>query len=66
MPARRAAPRGFDQDRLLAHQDLWSAGHSVAGVHDIVDVATLIERTRREYSDARARTLENLTGEVGH
>lgn len=58
--AQGGEPRGFDQDRLLAAQDAWSAGHSVAGVHDVVDVATLIERTIREYLDARHRTLAIL------
>jgi nitronate monooxygenase len=34
-------------------KDIWSAGHSVSGVTDVPSVATLIERTRAEYDDAR-------------
>jgi nitronate monooxygenase len=33
--------------------DIWSAGHSVSGVRDIPDVATLVRRTRDEYEAAR-------------
>jgi nitronate monooxygenase len=34
-------------------RDIWSAGHSVAGVNEILSVADLIEQTSREYEDAR-------------
>ena len=33
-------------------KDIWSAGHSVAGVHDIPDVAELIDRLAVEYGVA--------------
>jgi nitronate monooxygenase len=33
--------------------DIWSAGHTVSGVQDIPDVATLVRRTREEYEAAR-------------
>jgi len=50
-------PFSFDHDRLLVRNDLaWSCGHSVVGVHDIVDTNTVIRRTVREYLDARACT----------
>lgn len=59
------APRGFDQTQLLATRDLWSGGHSVVGVHDVPDVATMIERTQREYMAAQARTRNLLTQSNG-
>ena len=39
--------------------DLWSAGHSVSGVHDVPSVAELVLRLSREYADAR-RTLSPM------
>ena len=39
-------------------KDIWSAGHSVAGVHDIPNVAKLIDRLAIEYE-----TAESATGE---
>jgi nitronate monooxygenase len=45
----------FDQDRLLAARELWSAGHSVVGVHSVLDVAELVDLTLREYEAARHR-----------
>jgi nitronate monooxygenase len=56
-----AAPATFDFARLLAPAEVFSAGHSIIGVTDVVDAATLIKRTRREYLDARNRTMEILT-----
>ena len=35
-------------------RDIWSAGHSVSGVHDVPTVATLVERVAAEYAAARA------------
>jgi len=32
--------------------DLWSAGHAVSGVHDVVPMATLIQRTAADYKAA--------------
>lgn len=34
-------------------KDLWSAGHSVSGVREILSVAELIEQTAREYETGR-------------
>ena len=34
-------------------KDIWSAGHSVSGVADVLSVAELVERTAREYERAR-------------
>jgi nitronate monooxygenase len=39
----------FDQDRLLAAREVWSAGHSVVGVRNVLDVAELVDRTLLEY-----------------
>jgi hypothetical protein len=39
---------------------VFSAGHSVVGVHDIVGAATVIHRTHDEYRDARRQTLALL------
>lgn len=36
--------------------DIWSAGHSCAGVGDVPTVATLVARLRHEYDQARAQT----------
>jgi nitronate monooxygenase len=30
-------------------RDIWSAGHSTSGVHEILSVETLIAQTEREY-----------------
>lgn len=38
-------------------RDIWSAGHSIAGVTKIQSVAELIEQTRQEYAAARQATL---------
>lgn len=54
---REAAPVSagdFREDRLTASPDLWSAGHSVSGVRDIPDVATLVGRLSHEYAAAKA------------
>jgi nitronate monooxygenase len=53
--------RPFDHARLLTNPTVFSAGHSIIGVTDIVDTATLIKRTTVEYLDARNRTLDMLT-----
>jgi nitronate monooxygenase len=62
-------PAGFEHQRLLDHPHsseadrAFSAGHSVTGVHDIVDAATVIHRTRDEYHDARRQTLALLSAD---
>jgi nitronate monooxygenase len=43
----------FQQDRLVADQSIWSAGHGVSTVVDIPDVDTLVERIRVQYDGAR-------------
>lgn len=51
------ASEGFRQDRLLSNRTAWSGGHSVSGVDAVLSVATLIERTAREYEESRARSV---------
>ncbi|RJS46746.1 nitronate monooxygenase [Nocardioides cavernaquae] len=50
----------FREDRLTSSPDLWSAGHSVSGVRDIPDVATLIARISGQYAAAKAETRASL------
>ena len=60
--AAATAPRGetptLDADpadiagHMKAWRDIWSAGHGVAAIHDIPDVATLIARLSEEYFQA--------------
>lgn len=38
------------------YRDIWSAGHSASGVHDIPPVAEVVDRLAAEYAQARAAT----------
>jgi nitronate monooxygenase len=38
-----------------AWKDIWSAGQSVSGIHDVETVAGLVDRLASEYAAARAR-----------
>jgi nitronate monooxygenase len=40
---------------LKAWKDIWSAGQSVSGIHEIVTVESLVDRMASEYDAARAR-----------
>lgn len=42
----------FQQDRLAASPEVWSAGHSVSQVRGVHDVDTLVRRIRAEYLGA--------------
>lgn len=56
LDAREAAPVAagdFQQDRLVANQELWSAGHGVGSISDVTSVERLIERVRAQYDAAR-------------
>jgi nitronate monooxygenase len=37
-------------------KDIWSAGHSVSGVREVLPAAEIVRRTREEYVAARARS----------
>ncbi|MFJ4656768.1 NAD(P)H-dependent flavin oxidoreductase [Nocardia sp. NPDC088792] len=50
----------FQAERLLDGRTVWSAGHSVSGVHAVRSVAELIERVRAQYRDAH-RHLFDMT-----
>lgn len=39
-------------EHAKAWKDIWSAGHGVAGIHDIPSVSELIDRLKKEYTDA--------------
>ena len=39
---------------LKAWKDIWSAGQSVSGIHEVETVRSLIDRMRREYAEAKA------------
>ncbi len=39
---------------VRAWRDIWSAGQSVSGIHDVETVAVLAERMAREYDAAQA------------
>lgn len=41
-------------------RDIWSAGHSVSGVADIVPVRVVVDRLAAEYAEARAASLAPL------
>lgn len=42
------------QDEAKAWRDMWSAGHGVAGIHDLPTVAKLVDRLQAEYIAACA------------
>jgi hypothetical protein len=48
-------PDAFEQSTLFSYEGVWSAGHSVSGVREITDVATLIRHTRDELRTAVGR-----------
>jgi nitronate monooxygenase len=51
-----AGPGGFEQSMLFSYDDVWSAGHSVCGVREVTDVATLIRATHDEFVSASNRS----------
>lgn len=56
LDTREAAPvdaGDFQQDRLVADQELWSAGHGVGAISDVPSVARLIGRVRGQFDAAR-------------
>ena len=40
---------------LKAWKDIWSAGQSVSGIHEVETVAALVEKLSREYGASRAQ-----------
>ncbi|MFB8000916.1 NAD(P)H-dependent flavin oxidoreductase [Nocardia sp. NPDC056000] len=58
----RVSAGDFRTERLLGGRTVWSAGHSVSGVHAVTSAAEVIERVRAEYREARDLLLENSCG----
>lgn len=54
-PGADTPTKGFAQDQLLANRNAWSAGHSVSGVHEILDVDELIDELTADYRGACER-----------
>ncbi len=60
LPARGTIDIGKDisiesrEQQPTRWRDVWSAGHSVSGVHAVVSVAELVRQTRAEYDAAQA------------
>ncbi|MFI7003326.1 NAD(P)H-dependent flavin oxidoreductase [Nocardia sp. NPDC050175] len=48
----------FQADRLMNGRTVWSAGHSVSGVHYVCSAAEVIDRVRLQYRAARNQLLE--------
>lgn len=57
LAASLAAAEEKERDEYTAWRDIWSAGHGVAGIHDVPSVAALVERLSAEY-DAAAQRLQ--------
>ncbi|MHA7861158.1 NAD(P)H-dependent flavin oxidoreductase [Tessaracoccus sp. Y36] len=55
LAASLAAAGDETRDEYTAWRDIWSAGHGVAGIHDIPTVAELVDRLAAEYDAARTR-----------
>lgn len=53
----------FRQSRLLDGRPVWSAGHSVSGVHGVSSVDEIVGQVRAEYREARAHLVEQLRTE---
>jgi len=65
LETREAAPVSsgdFQQERLVADPSVWSAGHGVTAVREVLPVDELVHRVRGEYDAARAELALSLTG----
>lgn len=54
-PAAAAPPMNMDKDEARAWRDIWSAGHGVGGIRDVVPVADLVDELARDFNAAVAR-----------
>ena len=52
LPAADKSKMNFGGDSAKAWKDIWGAGHSVSGIHDILSVSELVTRMEREYRAA--------------
>jgi nitronate monooxygenase len=57
LPTADKAKMSFSEGshEFKAWRDVWSAGHSVSGVHEVLPVSALVERMVAEYEAARSR-----------
>jgi nitronate monooxygenase len=55
-----AVPGGFAHYRTLSEEAVWAAGHSVAGVRDVLPVADLVANLRKEYELTVDRLVEPI------
>ncbi|GAA4891614.1 nitronate monooxygenase family protein [Tessaracoccus lubricantis] len=55
LAASLAAAGAASRDEYTAWRDIWSAGHGVAGIHDVPAVGELVDRLEAEYHEAMAR-----------
>jgi nitronate monooxygenase len=54
-PAAAAPAMNMDKKEARAWRDIWSAGHGVAGIHEVVPVAQLVEEIARDFEAAAGR-----------
>lgn len=52
LPTADKSSMNFGSTRVKAWRDIWSAGQGVGNIHDVLPVADIIERLRREYRAA--------------
>lgn len=45
-------------DEAKAWKDIWSAGHGVGGIHEILPVAELVKKLREEYEETADRVID--------
>jgi len=57
LPESDKTKMNFAGDKAKAWKDIWGAGQGVGLMDDVPSVATLVERLKSEYDDARARLL---------
>ena len=47
-------------DGHKAWKDIWSAGHGVSGIHDVISTEELINRMKNEYKTALEQNMQKL------
>lgn len=64
--ARKFGSQGgeFPPQGLRRYKDIWSAGHSIAGVTRVLSVAELVDQTCDEYQAARQRTARMVSAQA--
>lgn len=54
-PAAPAPPMNMNKEEARAWRDVWSAGHGVGGIREVVPVAALVDELARDFAAAVAR-----------